>query len=93
MLPPEQIHENLGPPTPIPTEENLAPLIADTGSTANFGSLQTPVINKRLTRTPIAVRDPNGTLMHSTHEAELDILALPPAARHVHIFRTFRTTQ
>ena len=85
MLPPEKNYENLGPPTPIPLEENIAPLIADTGSTANFGSIQTPVINKRPTLQPITVRNANGSLMHSTHEAELDFPNLPPAARHVHI--------
>ena len=84
-LPPEKTHETLGPPTPIPIAENIAPLIADTGSTANFGSLHSPVINKRLTKNPIAVRNANGSLMHSTHEAELDFPHLPPAARHVHI--------
>jgi hypothetical protein len=34
---------------------------------------------------PISIRNPNGAVMHSTHEAELDIAALPPHARHVHI--------
>ena len=75
----------IGPPIPILTDESISPYIADTGSTANFGSLQTPVINKRPTRTPIAVRNANGSIMYSTHEAELDFPDLPPAARHVHI--------
>jgi hypothetical protein len=59
--------------------------IADTGSTANFCTVCMPVINKRVAIHPIAIRNPNGSVMYSTHEAELDIPGLPDAARHVHI--------
>ncbi len=76
----DMVHD-LGPPTQnIPT-----PLIADTGSTANFSTIDTPVINKRITTNPIAIKNPNGSIMYSSHEAELDFPSLPHAARHVHI--------
>jgi hypothetical protein len=44
-----------------------------------------PTINKQITNNPIAIYNPNGTVMYSTHTAELDIPALPLAARMVHI--------
>jgi hypothetical protein len=47
--------------------------IADTGSTAHFGTIDAPVINIRPTRHPITIQNPNGSLMVSTHEAELDL--------------------
>jgi hypothetical protein len=34
---------------------------------------------------PIAIQNPNGSIMYSTHEAELDMPNLPLAARHCHI--------
>jgi hypothetical protein len=59
--------------------------IADTGSTAHFGTINAPVINKRRSLNPIHIRNPNGTIMISTHEADLDLPMLPPAARRIHI--------
>jgi hypothetical protein len=62
--------------------------IADTGSTAHFGTINAPVINLRPSLNPISIRNPNGTIMTSTHEADLlDIMPtmLPPAARRIHI--------
>jgi hypothetical protein len=59
--------------------------IADTGSTTHFGTIDAPIINKRPTLNPIFIRNPNGAIMKSTHEAELDFPMLPPAARHIHI--------
>jgi hypothetical protein len=44
-----------------------------------------PVVNKRPAANPIAIHNPNGTIMYSTHTAELDIPHLPLAARQVHI--------
>ena len=45
----------------------------------------TPVLNKRLSTNPIAIRNPNGTIMYSSHEGELNLPTLPPDARHIHI--------
>jgi hypothetical protein len=59
--------------------------IADTGSTAHFGTIDAPVINKRRSLNPIHIRNPNGTIMTSTHEADLDLPMLPPAACRIHI--------
>lgn len=68
-----------------------AQLIADTGCTSHFCTINTPVINTRPTANPIAIQNPNGSVMHSTHEAELDLPALPPAARHVHLVPALST--
>jgi hypothetical protein len=43
------------------------------------------VINKRVTTRPIGIANPNGSIMYSTHEADLDLPSLPLAARRVHI--------
>jgi hypothetical protein len=59
--------------------------IANTGSTHHFCTIDARVINKRRTSNPINIRNPNGSIMRSTHEAELDLPHLPPTARHVHI--------
>lgn len=39
----------------------------------------------RLATHPLAIRNPNGSVMYSTHVAELDVPSLPPAARECHI--------
>ena len=69
-----------GPPT---STSNTA--IADTGSTGNFFTVNTPVINVRPSVMPIAIRNPNGTVMYSTHDAELNLPSLPLSARQGHI--------
>ena len=43
------------------------------------------VVNKRITSNPIGIANPNGTIMYSTHESDLDLPNLPPSARRVHI--------
>jgi hypothetical protein len=69
-----------------PTTDSIHHLaIADTGCTSNFGTIDAPVLNKRPTTNPITIRNPNGSTMTSTHEADLDLPMLPPAARHIHI--------
>jgi hypothetical protein len=60
-------------------------MIADTGATANYVSIRCPVINKRPTKNPIRISNPNGQVMTSTHEAELDIPVLRLDARRAHI--------
>ena len=60
-------------------------LIADSGSSANFATLDLPVTNKRLTTHPITIQLPNGDHVTSTHEAELDQPMFLPAAHHVHL--------
>jgi hypothetical protein len=50
------------------------------------------VINKRVTTKPIGIANPNGTIMYSTHIAELDLPSLPPAARLVHIVPALNAT-
>jgi hypothetical protein len=59
--------------------------IADTACTVTIGGTDAPVVNCRPTKNPISIRIPNGEIMRSTHEAEIDVPLLPAAARHVHI--------
>ena len=73
----------IGPPTLPSTPPHQA--IADSGSTSHFCTIRAPVINKRPANPPIGIENANGSIMYSTHEAELDIPNLPLAARHVHI--------
>ena len=68
-----------------------APIIADSGSTAHFCTTSAHVINQRPANPPIGIKNPNGTVMYSTHEAELDITSLPLAARRVHIVPALST--
>ena len=60
-------------------------LIADSGSSGNFATLDLPVTNKRRTTHPITIQLPNGNHVTSTHKADLDLPMLLPAARHVHL--------
>jgi hypothetical protein len=82
-LPPEPT-PLIGPPNTL-VSSCLSALIADTGSTAHFCTIDTPVINQRIAKHPISIRNPNGSVMQSTHTAELDLPHLPFLARQVHI--------
>ena len=69
-----------GPPAPP------SPNIADTGATSHFFTIDTPVVNKRVNPSPIAIKNSNGSVMYSTHLAELPNLPnLPSFAKTVHI--------
>jgi hypothetical protein len=65
----------IGPPT----------LFADSGSTANYIGINWSVVKKRPTKNPIHVANPNGAIMTSTREGELDFPMLRPEACHAHI--------
>ena len=78
-----------GPPTHHSTHL-LSPttgstMIADTGCTAHFVSPSTPVWHAKPADPPVHVRNPNGSVMTSTHQAELAIPGLPPQARTAHV--------
>ena len=60
-------------------------LIANSGSSSNFATLDLPVTNKRPTMHHITIQLPNGDLVTSTHEAELTLSMLLPIACHVHL--------
>jgi hypothetical protein len=68
---------SLGPPT-------TTSVVADAGSTAHFFQ-DLPVQNRRISSSPIAIRNPNGSTVHSTHEGEIHIPGLPTSARTVHL--------
>ena len=73
--------DKLGPSPPINSSA-----IADTGTTGHFLSTTAPTANKRPALCPLAVTLPNHEVMHSTHEAELHLPGLPPAACSAHLF-------
>ena len=54
---------------------------------AHFYTTDMPVHNKRIATLPIAVHNPNGEVMSSTHTAKVYLPSLPLAARQVHIVR------
>ena len=60
-------------------------LIADSGSSGNYTTLDLPVVNQRPSSCPVTIQLPNGKQIVSIHEAELDIPMLLPAAQHVHL--------
>jgi hypothetical protein len=60
-------------------------LIADSGSSGKYATIDLPVINSQTTTTPITIKLPNGHHVTSTHESKLNLPMLLPAARHVHI--------
>ena len=59
--------------------------IADAGATAYFAVPGAPVINQKVTTTPLIINLPDGKQLQSTHTCELDIHWLPKAARKAHI--------
>ena len=63
---------------------------ADTGTTGHYMSFSdTPsLLNICPAQQPVVVTLPDGSAVHSTHTAELDLPSLPPAARQVHLFPT-----
>ena len=61
-------------------------MTADSGSTHNYAGIHGKVLNLRPTTNPIRVEIPDGGIMTSTHEGELDLPGLRPEARHVHVF-------
>jgi len=71
-----------GPPT-LTSTPFLA--IADTRCTAHFFTMDTPMCNVCPTMQPITIHTPSGALLKSMHEAELNLPALPLAARQGHI--------
>jgi hypothetical protein len=71
--------------TSVKSSSDAPTLIADSGCTSNYASLDCPVRNKRPTTNPIHVQNPNGTIMTSTHEAEFDLPFLRPEAPRAHI--------
>jgi hypothetical protein len=59
--------------------------IANSGSTAHSCTVTAHVVNKRVTTQPIGIANPSGTIMYSTHEADLYQASLLLAAMRVHI--------
>mmetsp|Transcript_15467 Transcript_15467/g.22410 ORF Transcript_15467/g.22410 Transcript_15467/m.22410 type:complete len:123 (-) Transcript_15467:70-438(-) len=66
-----------GPSSTTPSDCNQpihpSTAIVNTGSTAHFSNHSTPVVNKRPTSIAIAITNPNGKIMYSTHEAKLNL--------------------
>jgi hypothetical protein len=66
----------LGPPT--------TSVVADAGSTAHFFQ-DPPVLNRCLSASPVAIANPNGSTMCSTHKGEMDLPTSPLSAHAVHV--------
>jgi hypothetical protein len=66
-------------------QSNGPPTILDSGTTGHFLTTTHPVCNKQVDNNPIAICNPNGQLMISSHTADLDLSCLPKAARQAHI--------
>jgi hypothetical protein len=58
----------------------------DSGCTGHFILVNAPCLNKVESRTPLMVRLPNGSIMESSHTADLDIPELNAAASKAHVF-------
>ncbi len=58
-------------------------LIADSGSSSNFATLDLVMVNKCRTINLITIQLPNEETVTSTHKAELDLPILLSVARHV----------
>jgi len=65
--------------------------IANSRCMPHFFSNATPVCNKRIMLDPIQIHTPSGTILHSTHEANLDLPRLPLATCHGHIIPQLAT--
>ena len=59
--------------------------ILDSGCSSVYLQINSPCVNKKTTKNPISVSLPNGTILKSTHEAELKLTMLPKTARRAHI--------
>jgi len=59
--------------------------ITDSSCTAHFFNTITPVCNKQPTNNPVAIHTPSGMVLHSMHDAELNIPGPPLAAQHGHV--------
>jgi hypothetical protein len=60
-------------------------LIIDSGSRGTYLTVDLPVNNLHPTKNPKRIQIPDGSIMESTHEAELIYPTLRKAARHAHI--------
>jgi hypothetical protein len=67
-----------GPPTTYAS-------IADSGATPHFVTVNALVINKQIAVLPLAIYNPNSSIMYSTYTAEINVLHLPRAVRVCHI--------
>ena len=69
----------------LDNQDELTWACADSGCTANICIPGTPLKNLRPTSKPIRLKTANGEWIETTHEGEIDIPGLPPAARRAHI--------
>ena len=53
--------------------------------------MNAPVVNKQRAVVPLAIYNPNGAVMYSTHTAEINVPSLPRSARVCHIVPGLRS--
>ncbi|KAI2490331.1 hypothetical protein MHU86_24250 [Fragilaria crotonensis] len=78
----------LDPASAPPIHDISSLCIADTGCTGHYIHITTPHFDRTIANPSISVLLPDGSTIHSTHTATLDLPLLPPAARFAHIFPT-----
>ena len=69
----------------LDNQDELTWACADSGCTSTICIPGTPLKNLRPTTKPIRLKAANGGWIETTHEGEIDIPGLPPAARKAHI--------
>ena len=70
---------------PTKMKEAVQYAISDSGATGNFLVQGAPVVNKKLTSSPLKITPPNGKMTQSTHTCNLDITWLPNTVMEEHI--------
>jgi hypothetical protein len=65
--------------------------IADSGATAHFLTVNALVTNKKIAVVLLAIYNPNGAVMYSTHTAEINVPHLPRSTRVCHIVPGLRS--
>ena len=79
--------------TPLGSSPPSLSPIADTGTTAHFFAVDSPLLmNKQKTNSPLKVTLPDNSVITSTHTAELQLPSLPPEACRAHLFPSLGNT-
>ena len=70
---------------PTKMKEDVQYAIPDSGATGHFLVQGAPVVNKKLTSSPLKITLPNGNMIQSTHTCNLDIPWLQNMVTEAHI--------
>ena len=70
---------------PTKKKEEVQYDVSDSGATGHFLVQGAPVVNKKLTSSPLKITPPNGKMIQSTHTCSLYIPWLPNTVTEAHI--------